>query len=109
MNAFSKPHTSGAAMASHAREAAQGAVDSATEALGDAVDRGQAAIRQGSAAAGEMAKSASQQVTTFASELEATFVIDYVEQGAAIIVAMAQLGPDGPTGTFVSSRGPVPW
>ena len=32
-----------------------------------------------------------------------------VEEGAAIIVAMAQIGPDGPTGTFVSSHGPVAW
>jgi NAD(P)-dependent dehydrogenase (short-subunit alcohol dehydrogenase family) len=32
-----------------------------------------------------------------------------VEEGAAIIVAMAQTGPDGPTGTFVSSHGPVAW
>jgi NAD(P)-dependent dehydrogenase (short-subunit alcohol dehydrogenase family) len=32
-----------------------------------------------------------------------------VEEGAAIIVRMAQIGPDGPTGTFVSAHGPVPW
>jgi NAD(P)-dependent dehydrogenase (short-subunit alcohol dehydrogenase family) len=32
-----------------------------------------------------------------------------VEEGAAIIAAMAQIGPDGPTGTFVSARGPVAW
>lgn len=32
-----------------------------------------------------------------------------VEEGAAIIVRMAQIGPDGPTGTFVSARGPVAW
>ncbi|HET9081257.1 MAG TPA: SDR family NAD(P)-dependent oxidoreductase [Trebonia sp.] len=32
-----------------------------------------------------------------------------VQEGAAIIVAMAQAGPDGPTGTFVSSHGPVAW
>jgi NAD(P)-dependent dehydrogenase (short-subunit alcohol dehydrogenase family) len=35
--------------------------------------------------------------------------IQTVEEGAAIIVAMAQIGPDGPTGTFVSARGPVAW
>jgi NAD(P)-dependent dehydrogenase (short-subunit alcohol dehydrogenase family) len=35
--------------------------------------------------------------------------IQTVEQGAAIIVAMAQVGPEGPTGTFVSSHGPVAW
>jgi NAD(P)-dependent dehydrogenase (short-subunit alcohol dehydrogenase family) len=32
-----------------------------------------------------------------------------VEEGAAIIVAMARIGPDGPTGTFVSAHGPVAW
>ena len=32
-----------------------------------------------------------------------------VEEGAAIIVRMAQLKPDGPTGTFVSAHGPVAW
>jgi NAD(P)-dependent dehydrogenase (short-subunit alcohol dehydrogenase family) len=32
-----------------------------------------------------------------------------VEEGAAIIVRMAQIGPDGPTGTFVSVYGPVAW
>jgi NAD(P)-dependent dehydrogenase (short-subunit alcohol dehydrogenase family) len=32
-----------------------------------------------------------------------------VEEGAAIIARMAQMGPDGPTGTFVSAHGPVAW
>ena len=32
-----------------------------------------------------------------------------VGEGAAIIVRMAQIAPDGPTGTFVSARGPVAW
>ena len=32
-----------------------------------------------------------------------------VEEGAAIIVRMAQIGPDGPTGTFVSAHGLVAW
>ncbi len=32
-----------------------------------------------------------------------------VEEGAAIIVQMAQVGPHGPTGTFVSTHGPVAW
>jgi NAD(P)-dependent dehydrogenase (short-subunit alcohol dehydrogenase family) len=32
-----------------------------------------------------------------------------VEEGASIIVAMAQIGPDGPTGTFVSGHGQVAW
>ncbi|MFI2702913.1 SDR family NAD(P)-dependent oxidoreductase [Cellulosimicrobium composti] len=32
-----------------------------------------------------------------------------VEEGAEIIVRMAQVGPDGPTGTFTSVHGPLPW
>ena len=32
-----------------------------------------------------------------------------VEQGAEIIVRMAQLGPDGPTGSYVEATGPLPW
>jgi NAD(P)-dependent dehydrogenase (short-subunit alcohol dehydrogenase family) len=32
-----------------------------------------------------------------------------VEQGAEAIVAMALIGPDGPTGTFTDENGPVPW
>jgi len=32
-----------------------------------------------------------------------------VEEGAEIIVRMAQLGPDGPTGEFYDSRGPRGW
>ncbi|NED99112.1 SDR family NAD(P)-dependent oxidoreductase [Phytoactinopolyspora halotolerans] len=32
-----------------------------------------------------------------------------VEEGAEIIVRMAQLGADGPTGTFVSAHGPLAW
>lgn len=32
-----------------------------------------------------------------------------VEEGAKILVRMARLGPDGPTGTFVGSDGPLPW
>jgi NAD(P)-dependent dehydrogenase (short-subunit alcohol dehydrogenase family) len=32
-----------------------------------------------------------------------------VKEGTDAIVAMAQIGPDGPTGTFVDRRGPVPW
>lgn len=32
-----------------------------------------------------------------------------VAQGAAILVRMATLGPDGPTGGFFSEEGPVPW
>ena len=32
-----------------------------------------------------------------------------VEQGAEVIVRMAQIGPDGPTGTFQSAAGPLSW
>jgi NAD(P)-dependent dehydrogenase (short-subunit alcohol dehydrogenase family) len=32
-----------------------------------------------------------------------------VEQGAEIIVRMAQVGPDGPTGTFSDANGPLAW
>ncbi|MBY8339217.1 SDR family NAD(P)-dependent oxidoreductase [Streptomyces spinosirectus] len=32
-----------------------------------------------------------------------------VEQGAEIIVRMAQIGPDGPTGGFFDVNGPLPW
>ncbi|KJK59440.1 SDR family NAD(P)-dependent oxidoreductase [Saccharothrix sp. ST-888] len=32
-----------------------------------------------------------------------------VEQGAEIIVRMAQLGPDGPTGGYFDAAGPIPW
>ena len=32
-----------------------------------------------------------------------------VAEGAEIIVAMAQAGPQGPSGTFTSKDGPVAW
>ena len=32
-----------------------------------------------------------------------------VEEGAEIIVRMAQLGPEGPTGSLVDAEGPIPW
>jgi NAD(P)-dependent dehydrogenase (short-subunit alcohol dehydrogenase family) len=32
-----------------------------------------------------------------------------IEQGAAVIVKMAQIGPDGPTGGFFAADGPIPW
>jgi NAD(P)-dependent dehydrogenase (short-subunit alcohol dehydrogenase family) len=35
--------------------------------------------------------------------------IQTVEQGAEIIVRLARLGPDGPTGGYFSAAGPVPW
>ncbi len=35
--------------------------------------------------------------------------VNTVEQGADIIVRMALVGADGPTGTFVGNEGPIPW
>ncbi|MEU0151999.1 SDR family oxidoreductase [Micromonospora fulviviridis] len=32
-----------------------------------------------------------------------------VEEGAEVIVRMAQVGPDGPTGGYVDAAGPLPW
>jgi len=32
-----------------------------------------------------------------------------VEEGAEIIVGMAQVGPDGPTGGYFDAAGPLPW
>ncbi|MCP2341694.1 SDR family NAD(P)-dependent oxidoreductase [Actinomadura rupiterrae] len=32
-----------------------------------------------------------------------------VEEGAEIIVRMAQIGPDGPTAAYVDAAGPLPW
>ncbi|MEZ0071268.1 SDR family oxidoreductase [Planotetraspora sp. GP83] len=32
-----------------------------------------------------------------------------VEEGAEIIVRMAQVGPDGPTGGYFDATGPIPW
>lgn len=32
-----------------------------------------------------------------------------VEEGAGIIVRMAQVGPDGPTGGLFGAGGPLPW
>jgi hypothetical protein len=66
----SKPHSVGQQVDA-ITDTALGAIDSVKSTVGDAVDRGQAAVDKASAAAGDMAKSASQQVTTFASELEA--------------------------------------
>jgi ElaB/YqjD/DUF883 family membrane-anchored ribosome-binding protein len=53
------------------RDKAQGAVDSVKNAVDDVVERGQAYASQAGTAATEMADAATQQVKTFASELEA--------------------------------------
>ncbi|QFY13062.1 SDR family NAD(P)-dependent oxidoreductase [Nonomuraea phyllanthi] len=43
------------------------------------------------------------------TDLNGNTGIQTVEQGAEIIVRMAQVGPDGPTGGFVDAEGPLPW
>ena len=50
---------------------ARNAIEFVKDVMGDAVDRGQAAVSQAGTAASEMAESATRQMTTFASELEA--------------------------------------
>jgi ElaB/YqjD/DUF883 family membrane-anchored ribosome-binding protein len=77
MNTSSKPYSppnqtstsrsSSDTMAGTARDA----VDAVKTKVGDAVDRGQAAVSHASDTASEMAGTATRQVTTFASELEA--------------------------------------
>jgi NAD(P)-dependent dehydrogenase (short-subunit alcohol dehydrogenase family) len=43
------------------------------------------------------------------TDLNGNTGIQTVEQGAEIIVRMAQAGPDGPTGGYFDAAGPVPW
>jgi NAD(P)-dependent dehydrogenase (short-subunit alcohol dehydrogenase family) len=43
------------------------------------------------------------------TDLNANTGMQTVEEGAGIIVRMAQVGPDGPTGTYVDAEGPLPW
>ena len=52
-------------------DTARDAVDAVKTKVGDALDRGQAAVSHASDTASEMAGTATRQVTTFASELEA--------------------------------------
>jgi ElaB/YqjD/DUF883 family membrane-anchored ribosome-binding protein len=52
-------------------DTARDAVDAVKTKVGGALDRGQAAVSHASDAASEMAGTATRQVTTFASELEA--------------------------------------
>ncbi|GIJ51878.1 short-chain dehydrogenase [Virgisporangium aliadipatigenens] len=44
-----------------------------------------------------------------ATDLNGNTGIQTVEQGAEIIVRMACVGPDGPTGAYVDASGPLPW
>ena len=43
------------------------------------------------------------------TDLNGNTGIQTVEQGAEIIVRMAQVGPDGPTGGYFDTEGPLPW
>jgi NAD(P)-dependent dehydrogenase (short-subunit alcohol dehydrogenase family) len=43
------------------------------------------------------------------TDLNGNTGIQTVEQGAEIIVRMAQLGPDGPTGCYFDAEGTLPW
>jgi NAD(P)-dependent dehydrogenase (short-subunit alcohol dehydrogenase family) len=44
-----------------------------------------------------------------ATDLNGNSGTQTVEEGAEIIVRMAQVAQDGPTGTYVDMRGPLPW
>ncbi|MFJ2958369.1 SDR family oxidoreductase [Streptomyces sp. NPDC087270] len=44
-----------------------------------------------------------------ATDLNGRTGVQTVEQGAEIIVRMAQVGPDGPTGGYFDVNGPLPW
>jgi NAD(P)-dependent dehydrogenase (short-subunit alcohol dehydrogenase family) len=44
-----------------------------------------------------------------ATDLNANRGTQTVTEGTDVIVRMASIGPDGPTGSFVSRDGPVPW
>jgi ElaB/YqjD/DUF883 family membrane-anchored ribosome-binding protein len=60
-------------VSSHAvTDTARGAVDELKDTMSDALDRGQATLAQAGDAISKMAETTAQQVTTFASELQAT-------------------------------------
>ena len=78
MNTAAKPYSpgqSGSSKSTHSSDtlgdSARDAIESVKDTVGDAVDRGQAAVSHAGTVASEMAESATQQITTFASELEA--------------------------------------
>lgn len=75
MNTSSKPfsptQTSTSRPADTIADTARDAVDTVKSKVGDALDRGQAAVSNAGDAASEMAETATQQVKTFASELDA--------------------------------------
>ncbi|MDH2415625.1 SDR family NAD(P)-dependent oxidoreductase [Nocardioides sp. CER19] len=43
------------------------------------------------------------------TDLNGNTGVQTVTEGAAVIVRMAQVGPDGPTGTYTSVHGPLAW
>jgi NAD(P)-dependent dehydrogenase (short-subunit alcohol dehydrogenase family) len=43
------------------------------------------------------------------TDLNGNTGIQTVEQGAEIIVRLAQVGPDGPTGGYFDAEGTLPW
>ncbi|WP_392667834.1 SDR family NAD(P)-dependent oxidoreductase [Streptomyces sp. LN785] len=43
------------------------------------------------------------------TDLNGNTGVQTVEEGAEIIVRMAQVGPDGPTGGYFAADGPLPW
>jgi len=43
------------------------------------------------------------------TDLNGNTGIQTVEEGATVIVAMAKVGPDGPTGSYFEAAGPLPW
>jgi len=43
------------------------------------------------------------------TDLNGNTGVQTVEEGAEIIVRMAQIGPDGPTGAYLDINGPLPW
>jgi ElaB/YqjD/DUF883 family membrane-anchored ribosome-binding protein len=74
MNTSSKPYSPNQASTTRSLDtmaAARDAVDAVKTKVGDALDRGQAAVSHAGDTASEMAGMATQQVKTFASELEA--------------------------------------
>ncbi len=68
---YSPPNQTSTSRSSFDAGTARDAVDAVKTKVGDAVDRGHAAVSHASDAASEMAGTATRQVTTFASELEA--------------------------------------
>jgi ElaB/YqjD/DUF883 family membrane-anchored ribosome-binding protein len=75
MNTSSKPYSPNPTSTSRASETiadtAHDAIDTVKTKVGDVLDRGQVAVSHASDAASHMAETATQQVKTFASELEA--------------------------------------